>query len=793
MQVSIFLSRMVTFCWIGVALFTHSALAVLPLDPDNPGATEAERYAQMMNTFQFWGELDQSLDRSQFDPAALGRQLQTPETALEWVLDQTRPLDYPGLLRGAEGVLQDRHGNTLDRTLLLAAILQGQGHAVRLVRTDPASLPAQDASSLPQDPWQALNLDQISETAEQVLRRVFPDQSIERESGDWLTRENADNREWQARAEQIATSLGQITGLELMAAAQPNSNKADDQAGWAVEYETESGWQALSLASGRIEKAAAGADRFGALNELPRELLHRLHIEVVALTRQGENLERSVLVDSKLAVSDLTLPLVSIQFLPALGTGNQMLLDALADPDPISQIISSLEEVRTWVPAIRFDGETIMDKGIQPDGTVVDDPFQPPTARAFRDAAGMLGGLRMGGQPREEAAASEWLGATIELTYHRPDGHEQRFSRTLFNRHDSFFSKATEERVGAPAEFQHFGAIARESHFFLQTSQLSPFWFIDHMINHVSARRGPFEELARFPSLDFRPLIDQFAEPIPEPLVEFLLQRFRYIDYRPSVALSEIGIVALHRGKWPRSRAELAFEETLDVVHSGLTRTGQDQSLPPGVADSVAEWRVFDQGNGTSAGAGAFLNRLQDEVDGWLVLTSASDWNAAMEDTSPPALFEESWRQGRWVVAHEAEAGSALPIGAYWWDLDPSIGDALVRDLMGHGSASRIISSASFGLCLATQSPLTQYATTLTVIGFWGGLVWCMAESMNFGCCLLGGGVMAALGAAVGAVWGLRVGIAFDLINAPISPAPVLEWRCPDLLERERQQQRPST
>jgi len=206
---------------------------------------------------------------------------------------------------------------------------------------------------------------------------------------------------------------------------------------------------------------------------------------------------------------------------------------------------------------------------------------------------------------------------------------------------------------------------------------------------------------------------------------------------------------------------------------------------------------VFDKadapGNGTSAGASAFLSQLQNDADDWLVLTSASDWAAAVGETSPPALFEEAWGGGRWVITHAAAPGSELPIAGYWWDLDPDRNDALVRDLMGHGSASRIISSSSFGLCLATQSPALQYASiTITVLGFWGGLIWCMAESMNFGCCLLGGGVMAVLTAPVGAIMGLRFGMAFDVINSPISPAPVLEWRCPDLLERERQQQRTS-
>jgi hypothetical protein len=55
-----------------------------------------------------------------------------PVKLFEWVRDQTAWVPYRGVLRGEAGVLMDRLGNSLDRALLLAALLKASGQPVRL-------------------------------------------------------------------------------------------------------------------------------------------------------------------------------------------------------------------------------------------------------------------------------------------------------------------------------------------------------------------------------------------------------------------------------------------------------------------------------------------------------------------------------------------------------------------------------------------------------------------------------------------------------------------------------------
>ena len=74
---------------------------------------------------------------------AVAREIDTPETLvaaigsdpralLDWVRENTSLVAYAGALRGSTGVLADRMGNSLDRALLLARLVQVAGRQVRL-------------------------------------------------------------------------------------------------------------------------------------------------------------------------------------------------------------------------------------------------------------------------------------------------------------------------------------------------------------------------------------------------------------------------------------------------------------------------------------------------------------------------------------------------------------------------------------------------------------------------------------------------------------------------------------
>jgi hypothetical protein len=80
-------------------------------------------------------ESERQAPRDRWDPdyvvSVLGKD---PQRLFAWVRDNTFWIPYRGVLRGPVGVLMDRQGNSLDRAILLATLLEKAGHRVRLAR-----------------------------------------------------------------------------------------------------------------------------------------------------------------------------------------------------------------------------------------------------------------------------------------------------------------------------------------------------------------------------------------------------------------------------------------------------------------------------------------------------------------------------------------------------------------------------------------------------------------------------------------------------------------------------------
>jgi len=85
------------------------------------------------------------LPRDHIDPAAIIAQCgREPQKLVAWVRDNVRPAPYEGCLRGPLGVLMDRAGNSLDRSLLLVQMLELSGYDAHIVRAkvSPADMAA---------------------------------------------------------------------------------------------------------------------------------------------------------------------------------------------------------------------------------------------------------------------------------------------------------------------------------------------------------------------------------------------------------------------------------------------------------------------------------------------------------------------------------------------------------------------------------------------------------------------------------------------------------------------------
>lgn len=124
-------SLVVTLVWstwpVGVVVAQNTS-------PDqNEIGLEIERLSSYIETTKALRSL---IDRSQFDLDALIDRLDwDPELIIKFVRDEVEFEQYPGLLRGPQGALFSRSGNSLDQAVLLAKLLKDIGLDSRVART----------------------------------------------------------------------------------------------------------------------------------------------------------------------------------------------------------------------------------------------------------------------------------------------------------------------------------------------------------------------------------------------------------------------------------------------------------------------------------------------------------------------------------------------------------------------------------------------------------------------------------------------------------------------------------
>src|SRR6266568_9483268 len=93
----------------------------------------AKRLAQLDRSLRAIEDGERESPRDLWDPQYIVDHVgRDPAALFAWVHNNTFWVPYHGLLRGPAGVLMDRQGNSLDRAVLLATLLEKTGNTVRL-------------------------------------------------------------------------------------------------------------------------------------------------------------------------------------------------------------------------------------------------------------------------------------------------------------------------------------------------------------------------------------------------------------------------------------------------------------------------------------------------------------------------------------------------------------------------------------------------------------------------------------------------------------------------------------
>ena len=238
----------------------------------------------------------EGLLNEQFDIVAVSRSAgQDPQKLLLWVHDNTAEVPYQGILRGAEGVLIDRRGNSLDRALLLAEMLRAGNATVRLAR---ATLTPQQAATL--DPGQAKMPAFAPVTQELLGRSKEAAADLRRAAGmAQPPRDESAQRQAAARIKQLVKAVDEQSAALLEAVDQRRllADGADDPAQvkarcdhWWVQVRSADGkWLDCdpSLSNPSPGQSVARAQGTFEIDKLRADLYHTVTITLVIEQRCG--------------------------------------------------------------------------------------------------------------------------------------------------------------------------------------------------------------------------------------------------------------------------------------------------------------------------------------------------------------------------------------------------------------------------------------------------------------------------------------------------------------------------
>lgn len=588
-----------------------------------------------------------------------------PEAIETWVAEQTQWVPYLGRLRGANGVLMDRRGNSLDRSLLLSALLEDAGLETRLVRTE---LSEESAESL------------LAKHAGGAVRGVGP----ELEPSERL-------RALHAELEAGAGTLARLAGLGEGQDSNMDHTLAAVRDHWWVQAKEGTTWIDLDplIPKNSAVSRPAPQETFSTPDKVPAGLDHSLTLKVVIERWQAGELFEEVALEHALTPRDAVRGhILEIEFHPFTEAWLDDELDLDLAPHEVA------EGAELWQPLLRLDhGEVEYGLWISKAGTLEKDPMRWVADRKMDVVTSAIAAL---GTAEEAAPESHLTGVWLEYDIRRPGQASRLVRRELadilgVDRRDA-------EALGGWAidrQRQLDRGFAMQTNSVALVSIATPQrpaleqaiyrQYTDNRSFHIALvyQAAGWEDERIEPSL-------ATARPYPVDLLAMMTARGLWSRHRDRVYPDEINVWSNHL-LWGQGGTSAAGVLATDIVtnHIGaLAATGSQARVlrvEEGMLDTFIEQHLSVDSDGPNA-YGRFVSR--DPVGSeWSGLTLAADkgWPGALPATETVRLATALEDGARVVISDEVAQfeDSRFP---YWWQIDPGDGTTLGMGYRGWGA-----------------------------------------------------------------------------------------------------------
>lgn len=501
--------RATAFTLVVTVSWTTWAVAA-PFTPLNQALTYEDAMEELDRFMEVVEELRAHIDRSQFDLEALLERLDYDADSIRrFVTEQIYFEQYPGVLRGAQGTLMSRAGNSLDQAILLATLLKDSGFEVRIARgrltPDQAKLLISQMSGANRErahPLDQENLkgallrlaDRYELTTEERERLQEAFEGPEVEDGlesitDWEL-----YREARSEADRLIAILAEA-GVPLQPEPAASSLVEEAQEYFWVQWrrgpampweEVHPAWREQTLAP----NGTAVLTFYG--DTIPAELQHRFRLEVTIEQAFGGEIRTHHLMEPwERPVANLIGETITYMNLP----------DKLMSREGYDDPSASIHQSTYFLPLLNGnlpEGAMTFDV----DGNVISpDALQGGYAGVFRQlfgktekAATALDALGKGPSKGEEKDLVYLAAHKVDYVFLQPGGAEIRTQRIVIDENSNLKGRRAALKNPDPAMRRAINRrLTEETSFALAVGEYPPAFILDRFLERLLKGRGVIE------------------------------------------------------------------------------------------------------------------------------------------------------------------------------------------------------------------------------------------------------------------------------------------------------------
>ncbi len=707
-----------------------SVAALSPEQRQQAYKDEVEAIASRLGRLQAY--LD-GFPRALTDVEALGQILTTPQAAFEFVRDHVALEPYPGIMKGVRATLITRGGNSLERALLLAALLKQNGVSVKIAHGNLS-------------PEQAQKLLQQIATEPGSVEQVLQSLSNSAPSTGLTDHQREFGKSLDQRGEQSGSALLEAVkkNLPLVQSALKKAGLPSDATSRQLEALEDHYWVQATVDDQAIDldpslKSASANQRLTDPVETfdpdsPADtLFQHVQFRLVGEFLDSGTLQSKELLSKQINAADL------------FGKNIRLAIEATSAKASEAKFkgVLLVDDDRTDGDAFRLSESSSEIQGGSSDGTSGAD------TGAAGASGGLLGGL--GGDEDQTPAAKPQAKAkpvgngvvlarlSLDVTSAGPHLAETHYQRVILDRLEASSAKLriapalTEDRAVRALLAQAWdGAVS--------VGSTSPVFVLATRLATAKAQQAIEEKARARLYLGQTFSVDDLPGPMLSPqLIDYYfssdVDRFLIAQHhgakaksyyeRPRLAFFRHGFVV---ADWGRAKSEYRFAQGIDLLNSpfqfvGTADDAQQLAMEAGIVDTALE-RLTVQPDRSFNTIPLFAAASDQDVS---ILTITPDQKSTVDGMAIPSAIKNALAaelaQGQMLIlpSRLVKLNEVQTFG--WWSVDPATGMALGKMELGGAQA------------MTETTELNERIEKWTEIftKFYGGLLQCYMQAIGSG------------------------------------------------------------